>query len=439
MRSERSGPLLTNVESFSLFREAYKLEFSFIFANMKTAIIGAGAAGCFAAIQIKRNKPEAEVTVYEAGVKPLAKVAVTGGGRCNLTNSFEGLRSLDEAYPRGARLMKRLFNDFDYNSAYQWFEHEGISLTTQDDNCVFPVSQDAMEIVNTLLRLMRTLGVRIMTRHRVTAVAGNAADGSFRLSFATHGDAVADAVIVTTGGRSKHAGYGFLSPLNVEIVEPVPSLFSLCLENGHPLTTMTGTVVEDVSVKLKGCKTAGHGPLLITHWGISGPAVLKLSSYAARILYGADYKTAVSINWFGEAGEKEVADEILSIATENAHKQLSSAWPKRFNNRLWRYFLDVCQLRTDMRWGELGKKGLNRLVATLTNQTLDIKGKNRYKDEFVTCGGVALTSICPSTLESKKHKRLYFAGEVLDVDAITGGFNLQAAWTMGYVVARQFT
>lgn len=383
--------------------------------------------------------PEADITVFEAGVKPLAKVAVTGGGRCNITNSFDGLRSLDEAYPRGARLIKRLFREFDYNDAYQWFEREGVSLTTQEDNCVFPLSQDAMEIVNTLLRLMRNLGVRILTRHRVTAIADNAVDGTFRLSFAAHAETIADAVIVTTGGRSKHAGYDFLSALDVEIVEPVPSLFSLCLENKHPLTAMTGTVVEDVTVRLKGFKTVGRGPLLITHWGLSGPAVLKLSSYAARMLYENDCKTTLAVNWFGDAGEKEVADEIMAIAEENAQKQLSSAWPERFNNRLWCYLLEVCQLRSNMRWGELGKKGLNRLVATLTNHTLDIKGKNRYKDEFVTCGGVALTSVCPSTLESKNHKRLYFAGEVLDVDAITGGFNLQAAWTMGYVVAQQFT
>ena len=401
----------------------------------KIAIIGGGAAGCFAAIHIKRNLPDAEVTVYEAGTKRLAKVAVTGGGRCNLTNSFTGLRSLDEAYPRGARLMKRLFSVFDHNDVYQWFEREGVRLLTQEDNCVFPVSQDAMEIVTTLSRLMDRLGVKTKVRHRVTAIVEDNEKHQFRLSFRDHSDTIADAVIVTTGGRRGKTDDNLLAALNIDIIEPIPSLFSFTLEDRHPLTAMTGTVVEDVSVRLTGCKTAAHGPLLITHWGISGPAILKLSSYAARTLKETGYRSTISINWFGSSCESDVAQELSIISSENRNKQLASAWPKRFNNRLWCYLLEISQLRTDMRWGELGKKGFNRLIATLTNHRIIITGKNRYKDEFVTCGGVALSSVNSSTLECKNHKNLYFAGEVLDVDAITGGFNLQAAWTMGYVVA----
>lgn len=405
---------------------------------MNIAIIGAGAAGCFAAIQIKRNNPKVNVTVYEAGIKPLIKVAVTGGGRCNLTNSFDGIRSLEEAYPRGARLLKRLFRTFDYKDVYQWFESEGVSLTTQEDECVFPVSQDAMEIVNTLVRLMRSLGVKLITRHRVAAIDHEAEDGEYLLTF-SHGDvAKADAVVVTAGGSPQVRGLEMYEKLGLEIVSPVPSLFSLNLEKNHPMTALMGTVVNDVQARLVGTKLAAFGPLLITHWGVSGPAILKLSSYAARILAENDYKAQVAINWFGQANEAEVTRIITEIAEQNQKKLVSSVWPERFNNRMWCYLIDACGLRQDMRWGELGKKGLNKMVALLTNHTLNIVGKNKYKEEFVTCGGVALSNVNSSTLESKKHPHLYFAGEILDVDAITGGFNLQAAWTMGYVVAEQF-
>lgn len=405
---------------------------------MNVAIIGAGAAGCFAAIQIKRNNPKVNVTVYEAGIKPLIKVAITGGGRCNLTNSFDGIRSLDEAYPRGARLLKRLFRTFDYNDVYQWFESEGVSLTTQDDECVFPVSQDAMEIVNALVRLMRSLGVKLITRHRVAAINHEAEDGEYLLTF-SHGDvAKADAVVVTAGGSPQVRGLEMYEKLGLDIVSPVPSLFSLNLEKNHPMTALMGTVVNDVQARLFGTKLSAFGPLLITHWGVSGPAILKLSSYAARILAENDYKAQVAINWFGQANEAEVMSIITEIAEQNQKKLVSSVWPERFNNRMWCYLIDACGLRQDMRWGELGKKGLNKMVALLTNHTLNIVGKNKYKEEFVTCGGVALSNVNSSTLESKKHPHLYFAGEILDVDAITGGFNLQAAWTMGYVVAEQF-
>lgn len=405
---------------------------------MNVAIIGAGAAGCFAAIQIKRNNPKANITVYEAGIKPLIKVAITGGGRCNLTNSFDGIRSLEEAYPRGARLLKRLFRTFGYNDVYQWFESEGVSLTTQDDECVFPVSQDAMEIVNTLVRLMRSLGVKLITRHRVAAIDHEAEDGEYLLTF-SHGDvAKADAVVVTAGGSPQVRGLEMYEKLGLDIVSPVPSLFSLNLEKNHPMTALMGTVVNDVQARLVGTKLSAFGPLLITHWGVSGPAILKLSSYAARILAENDYKAQVAINWFGQANEAEVMRIITEIAEQNQKKLISSVWPERFNNRMWCYLIDACGLRQDMRWGELGKKGLNKMVALLTNHTLTIVGKNKYKEEFVTCGGVALSNVNSSTLESKKHPHLYFAGEILDVDAITGGFNLQAAWTMGYVVAEQF-
>ena len=401
---------------------------------MKTeiAIIGAGAAGCFAAIEIKHRFPEAVVTVYESGHKPLAKVAVTGGGRCNLTNSFSGVRSMETVYPRGARLMKRLLREFSHEDAYNWFEREGIRLTTQEDNCVFPVSQDAMEIVDKLLWLMRKHGVMLKTGHRVETITH---DERYTLAFSTHNSVEADKVVVTTGGSPKLSGLKMLDGLGLDIVEPVPSLFSLCLEN-NPITDMTGTVVEDVHTSIVGTKMKAEGPLLITHCGLSGPAILKLSSYGARLLHDCNYKTKISLNWFGSANENEVMELLCEMSIRHPQKQVQSVYPERFNSRLWLHLLDYVGIRPDMRWAEMGRKSFNRMAAMLTNHIFDITGKNKFKEEFVTCGGVALSNINPSTLESRQHPGLYFAGEVLDVDAITGGFNLQAAWTMGYVVAK---
>lgn len=410
---------------------------------MDIAVIGGGAAGCFASIEIKRRMPDARVTVYESGRKVLAKVAVTGGGRCNLTNSFAGVRSIESVYPRGARLMKRLLREFGSADVCRWFENEGVRLVTQDDQCVFPASQDAMEIVDTLKRLMRKEGVTVRTEHRVRKIermdtSGVTAGitGRFNIVFTDESKktACADIVIVATGGCSKRSGLDILEDFNLDIEEPMPSLFSLCLP-GQDVTKLTGTVVNDVCVGLAGTKIRASGPLLITHWGMSGPAILRLSSYAARLLHDNGYKGRLAVNWFGSSNEAEVTCVVRDIAAANGGKQLSSAYPDRLNSRLWLHILKQSGLRSDMRWGELGSKGLNKLVSTLTCDMYDIDGKNRFKDEFVTCGGVALSNINPKNLECKTCPGLYFAGEVLDVDAVTGGFNLQAAWTMAHVIA----
>ncbi len=407
---------------------------------MRIAIVGAGAAGCFAAVNLKRMCPQANITIYEGGRKPLAKVAVTGGGRCNLTNSFARVRSLAAVYPRGERLMKRLLREFSHEDAYRWFESEGVRLVTQDDCCVFPQSQDAMEIVSTLIRLIRRNGIELRTGHRVTLIERNEngeGTSEFRVSFAGEAvpEAMADVVIVTAGGSPKASGLDMLRPLDVRTVSPVPSLFSICLP-GDPIRELTGTVVEDVSVSLTGSKMHADGPLLITHVGMSGPAILKLSSYAARTLAENGYKATLSVNWTGGGNEADALETITGLAVRNPQKQLASVYPPYLNSRLWTHLLSHSGLNVSMRWAELGRKGMNRLVNTLTNSQYQIDGKNRFKEEFVTCGGVALEEINHQTLESKNCPGLYFAGEVLDVDAITGGFNLQAAWTMGYVVAK---
>ena len=409
---------------------------------MQIAIIGGGAAGCFAAIQIKQRLPQATVTIYESQQRALAKVAITGGGRCNLTNTFTSVKSLETVYPRGFRLMKRLFHVFNHRNTFEWFEKQGVKLTIQPDNCIFPASQNAMQIVNTLLKLMQQTGVVLKTGHRIAYISpittnSNEKDcPNFQLEFSNESlkPRVVDAVLVTTGGSPRESGLKFLHPLKLETIAPVPSLFSLCLPQ-HPITALMGTVVESVTASLTGTRLKAFGPLLITHWGMSGPAILKLSSMAARILAENGYKGSIAINWFGDEKENMVAEKLSQLAGAHSQKQLQNVYPERFNSRLWNELLRHCSLRPNQRWGELGNKSIQRMAAILTNDRYDIDGKNRFKEEFVTCGGIALSNLNPSTLECRQHPGLYFAGEVLDVDAITGGFNLQAAWTMGYVAA----
>jgi len=400
---------------------------------MNIIIIGAGAAGCFAAIEIKHRCPDANVTVLERGSKALAKVAITGGGRCNLTNSFDDVKSLEQVYPRGYRLMKKLLHHFSHEDAYRWFEDEGVRLVTQEDNCVFPLSQDAMEIVNTLLTLMQRHGVKLVTNCTVNSI--KATDNGYDIKTTT-GIWSAEKVIVATGGQPRMTGFSILRNLDVKIVEPVPSLFSLCISE-KALTALMGTVVEKAQVSLVGTKLKGDGALLITHWGISGPATLRLSSVAARLLAEKEYRNIdVAINWLYGMSNADITAMINSFCKQNMLKKMASVYPEQLNARLWAYLLQRASINAEARWGELQSKGMNRLLNTLTNDTYRITGKNRFKDEFVTCGGVALTSLKSDTLEAKQHPGLFFAGEVTDVDAVTGGFNLQAAWTMAMAVAK---
>ena len=416
---------------------------------MKVAVIGAGAAGCFCAIELKRRMPSASVEVFESAPKALAKVAITGGGRCNLTNSFEGISSLSEAYPRGDKLMRCLFRSFDNNDTWRWFENEGVRLVLQGDHCVFPASQNAMEIVNTLLARMRQEGVVLRTKHKVTGIFPCHNNGGYKLSFPVPAEGPllpnsqrqrdreysTDIVIVTTGGSPKLSTLGFLDAMNLEIIPPVPSLFTFNLP-GSPVRELMGTVVENAGASLAGTRFKANGPLLITHWGMSGPAILKLSSYAARYLADNEYSATLSVNWFGDEGELDVRSRIQSLPKGGLQKLILNTHPSELPSRLWHYLISKCGIREDARWAELGSKGMNRLVNTLTNDEYQVRGRSRFKEEFVTCGGVALSNINLSTLECKTHPGLYFAGEVLDVDAITGGFNLQAAWSMGYVIAQ---
>lgn len=380
------------------------------------AVIGAGAAGCFAAIEIKRRLPDAEVVVFEAGKKPLSKVAVTGGGRCNFTNTFAGIGRLEQAYPRGAVLMKRALRAFSQDDAMAWFDAEGIPYVVQDDNCVFPQSQDAMQVVRTFEKLMRECGVSVRCGSRIDDV--RVLMDSF------------DAVLVASGGGALK----MLEPLEIDVEKPVPSLFTFNIED-EGLRSLMGTPAPDVFVGIAGTSFKASGTLLVTDWGVSGPAVLKLSSYAARYLSECGYRTPMVVNWTGW-NEQRARDFIAEAAADHPRKMVANVCPDALSTRLWKHIMSRAGLRENIVWAELGAKGAGRLVSALIADNYPIAGKCRFKAEFVTCGGVSLSEVSLATLESRKYPGLFFAGEVLDVDAITGGFNLQAAWSTAMVAAR---
>ena len=389
---------------------------------MKTAIVGGGAAGFFLAVNLKEMCPEMQVTIFEKSKKVLAKVEVSGGGRCNCTNSFEAVTDLSQVYPRGHRLLKRLFKTFDYRDAYEWFEAHGVRLVTQEDHCVFPASQDSHTIINMFLAEAKRHGVEIRTGCKIESLE--------QLNDY-------DYIAITTGGMPK----GVLDQTTPspsysggEIITPVPSLFTFSIEDDE-LRKLMGTVVEDATAAIPGTKHRATGPLLITHWGMSGPAILKLSSYAARDLHDHNYQMPLAVNWTSRK-EPEIQQELHEIIARHPQKQIATIRPFNLPSRLWDYLVQkTLGERAQNRWQNLNQKELNRLTNALCNDQYQIAGRAAFKDEFVTCGGIDLASVNANTLESKTLRQLYFAGEVLDVDGVTGGFNFQAAWTTAYTVA----
>ena len=386
----------------------------------KTAIVGGGAAGFFLAVNLKEMVPGMEVTIFERSPRVLTKVEVSGGGRCNCTNSFAKVSDLSQVYPRGHRLMKRLFNVFNQEDAYRWFESHGVPLVTQDDECVFPQAQDSHAIIDCFLTLVRRYQIVIRKGVKVQSLAD-------LRDF--------DYVAVTIGGSPKGEGLRWLADLGHEVEPPVPSLFSFSIDDAR-LQALMGLVVDDSVVHIPGTKLRADGALLITHWGLSGPAILRLSSYAARHLAENGYQAPLSINWL-HGNEADAQSALLEMAVREPQKQLTTCNPFNMQQRLWSYLVEKALAdRATIRWAEMNKKDVNRLVNVLVNDTFQTTGRAPFKDEFVTCGGISLKAVNAVTLESRHVPRMYFAGEVLDIDGVTGGFNFQAAWTTAYVVAR---
>ena len=402
---------------------------------MKVAIIGGGAAGFFSAITVKENHPEAEVVIFEKSKKLLAKVKISGGGRCNVTNACPSIKKLSESYPRGAKALKKAFHIFNNKHAMQWFECRGVPLVIQDDNCVFPASQSSQSIIDCFLNRTKKLNVEIKTGqgiNNIRQIGDKLELGFINIDIPSR---IFDKVIVATGGSPKREGLVWLEKLHHKIEDPVPSLFTFNLP-AESITELMGIVVKNTLVSIQGTKFKSEGPLLITHWGMSGPAILKLSAFAARFLNEKGYKFNTQVNWTNVQNHDAVMLYLKNIVNEHPDKLLINVRPYYLAGRLWRYLLEKIDLSEKKKWGELGKNGLNKLVAVLTNDIYSVDGKTTFKEEFVTCGGVSLASIDINTMQSKVCKNLYFAGEVMDIDGITGGYNFQAAWTTAFIAAK---
>ena len=401
---------------------------------LNIAIIGGGAAGFFTAITAKQKCSDARITIFEQAKKVLAKVEISGGGRCNLTNSFADVTDLKQVYPRGFRLMKRLFKTFNHESTCQWFTSNGVALTIQDNQCVFPKSQNSHSVTDCLTAQARRLGIKVCTQHMLTSLK-LLKNGDWELHFKEQQPLVFNRIAITTGGSPRLSGLQYLADMGHEIAMPVPSLFTFNVTD-KALRSLMGTVVGHAAVSIPSTKLRTTAELLITHWGMSGPAILKLSSHAARIISERGYHFPLSVNWIDGYHMAEIEEYLQETTVRNTQKQLSSIRPFGIPSRLWLHLLARVAMTFDKRWGDLSKKDIHRLTEVLTNDIYEVTGKGSFRDEFVTCGGISLNNIDMNTLESKHCSHLFFAGEILDIDGITGGFNLQAAWTTGYIVGQ---
>lgn len=403
---------------------------------MKVAIIGGGAAGFFAAIAAAENFRNAEVVIFEKSRKVLSKVRISGGGRCNLTNNCTSLKELSKAFPRGEKPLKKAFAVFNTQDCMQWFESRGVPLVTQEDNCVFPVSQNSQSIIDCLLDECSRLNINVEVGKGVGTIS-SADGGKLELCFLKNRQdpQVFDKVIVATGGSPKRKGLEWLEELGHKIEEPVPSLFTFNMPQ-ESVTELMGIVVENNRTSIQGTKLKSDGPLLITHWGMSGPSILKLSAFGARVLNEMNYDFTLQVNWVDELNNELVRSFLNNIVDEHKNKILANYRPYLLPERLWHFLLEKSNLPLRKKWGELSKKGLNKLVNILCNDSYAVRGKTTFKEEFVTCGGISLQSIDMKTMQSKVCKNLYFAGELMDIDGITGGYNFQAAWTTAFIAAR---
>ena len=404
--------------------------------DMKVGVIGGGAAGFFAALSVAEHHPDAKVIIFEKSPKLLSKVKISGGGRCNVTNGCTDIKTLAKAYPRGGNHLKKLFGTFSTQHTMTWFEQRGVPLVTQEDGCVFPRSQDSQSVIDCFLSEARKLGIKISVSMGVRGIE-RLDSGRLMLHFSKeqHPAQEFDKVIVATGGSPKKSGLLWLEKLELPTEVPVPSLFTFNMP-AESVTELMGIVVEQTLTSIQGTKLKSDGPLLITHWGMSGPSILKLSAFGARILSDVNYQCTLQVNWVHEANGERVLEHLRSLVAEYSGKHIGNIRAYYLPERLWHYLLDKCGIPHDTRWGQLTKKALHKLTAILTNDCYAVSGKTTFKEEFVTCGGVSLRGIDFKTMQSRDCPNLYFAGEVLDVDGITGGYNFQSAWTTGYVAGR---
>jgi predicted Rossmann fold flavoprotein len=394
-------------------------------------IIGGGAAGFFAAIEIAASNPEFHVTILEKTEKLLSKVKVSGGGRCNLTNACFDVNELIKNYPRGNKELRGVFYKFNPADTIEWFESKGVKLKTEKDNRVFPESDSSETIVNCFLRLAEEYKVEIIKEYSVREIKKT--ESGFVINPESKFAVTFDKLIIATGGNSRREFYTMFEELGHTIISPVPSLFTFNLEN-HPLKGLEGISLEKVKIKIKNTKLFQEGPLLITHWGLSGPAVLKLSAFGARIINELNYNFEIEINWIPDV--KDIMKSLVDIKSDSPNKVISSVPQFYLPFRLWKRLIELAGINEELKWTETSKEKLHSLGKELTENIYRVEGKTIFKEEFVTAGGINLKEIEFKTMESKVCKDLYFTGEVLDIDGITGGFNFQSAWSTAFLAAK---
>ncbi len=396
---------------------------------MMIAVIGGGAAGFMAAITAKELDSNANVTIFEKTEKVLSKVKISGGGRCNVTNATFNISQLIKNYPRGGRKLRKSFNLFNTNHTVKWFENRGVKLKKEADNRMFPLSNKSQTIIDLFLNRANKLNITISLKSKIDAINHfnngiNIIIDKKKLFF--------NKVIIASGGSSKLNGLDWLKQLNYNIIAPVPSLFTFNMPK-NPITKLMGVSMPNVISSIKGSNIKQAGSLLITHWGMSGPAILKLSAFHAQELAKVNYNFTTQINWLG-ISEIELRKKFskLKLNKKLVYKENYFQIPKR----LWHYILTKVNISNKQIYSELSKKNINKIINTLVNDEFKVSGKTTFKEEFVTCGGIDLSEIDMLTMESKKNKNILFAGEILNIDGVTGGFNFQAAWTTGYLAGK---
>lgn len=399
---------------------------------MRIGIIGGGAAGFFCAINIKLKDPQKEVTIYEKTNKILSKVKISGGGRCNVTNAEIAPSNFIKNYPRGEKYFKKQYTIFNNVDLITWFEKHGVALKQEADGRIFPRSNDSQTIIDCFIKLCTKLDIKIQLSSPCLSIQKD--DKSLKIKI--NEDTVhLDKIVLCTGGGTTLPHYNLITSLGHKVHAPIPSLFTFNLVDKH-LCQLMGVVAKNVSIKIMNTNLDNTGDLLITHWGLSGPAVIKLSAFAALQLHALNYVYEVRVNWVNIKNESLVREHISTYKTEHPQKFVFKNSLFDLPTRLWEFFCAEAGIAPQIKWSELNNKSLNKLVDLLTNSIYQAKGKTTFKEEFVTCGGVDLSEIEPETMQSKIVSGVYFAGEVINIDGVTGGFNFQNAWSTAFVASQ---
>ena len=401
----------------------------------KLVVIGGGASGFFCAINAAIKNPSLKIMIVEKQSKVLQKVKVSGGGRCNVTHACFQNSILIQKYPRGKNFLKKSFQLFSTQNTIDWFEERGVKLKTESDGRMFPITDSSQTIMDCLLSEVAKYKIELKLQTEI--ISAEKINDQFILETKNGQPIISDYVYVASGGFPKIEQYDWLKKLGHTIETPVPSLFTFNIPK-HPLNDLMGVVVENAIVKIVGSKLQEQGPVLVTHWGLSGPAILRLSAWGAIELQQKNYDFSIVINWLG-INENEVRNNWNDLRNKQSHLQLKNKNPFGLPTRLWDFILQTCQLNPEIKWSELPSKEQNKLINTLTTHELNVKGKTTFKEEFVTSGGIKLEEVDANTMQSKLVPHLFFGGEILNIDGVTGGFNFQNAWTCGFVAANYFS